>query len=69
MPWLALDFNKEELDALAKEYGVRGIPALVVLKNDGKSVATDKARGDCADGILAMKGWLEKASSWWVWLF
>merc|ERR1712070_494391 len=45
MPWLALDFEDRKLKAqLSGMFGVRGIPALVIVDKDG-SVITKEGRG------------------------
>merc|ERR1711924_302508 len=45
MPWLALDFEDRKRKAqLSSMFGVRGIPALVILDKDG-SVITKEGRG------------------------
>lgn len=42
MPWLLLDFKERALkDALASEYGVRGIPCLVLVDASGKLLTTE----------------------------
>jgi len=42
MPWLALPFaNRDAKEKLSKKYKVKGIPSLVVLGPDGKTVTTD----------------------------
>merc|ERR1712185_371296 len=45
MPWLALDFEDRKRKAqLSNMFGVRGIPALVIIDTDG-SVITKEGRG------------------------
>lgn len=42
MPWTAVDFaDRETKQKLGEKYGVRGIPALIVLKADGSKIETD----------------------------
>merc|ERR1739848_601490 len=45
MPWLALDFeDRKRKEQLSSMFGVRGIPALVIIDKDG-SVITTEGRG------------------------
>jgi len=42
MPWVALPFEKRDVkEALSKKYKVQGIPSLVVLGPDGKTITTE----------------------------
>eukprot|EP00929_Paragymnodinium_shiwhaense_P097252 TRINITY_DN58_c0_g1_i1.p1 TRINITY_DN58_c0_g1~~TRINITY_DN58_c0_g1_i1.p1 ORF type:complete len:445 (-),score=138.89 TRINITY_DN58_c0_g1_i1:326-1579(-) len=42
MPWLALPFSERaKKEALSKKFKVNGIPALVILDADGKTITTD----------------------------
>merc|ERR1711920_34985 len=42
MPWLALPYAKRELKAkLSKKFKVNGIPTLVIIDSDGKTITTD----------------------------
>jgi len=42
MPWVALPFEKRDMkETLSKKYKVQGIPSLVVLGPDGKTVTTE----------------------------
>lgn len=38
MPWLAIPFDDPTIKALAKYFDIRGIPSLVILGPDGKTV-------------------------------
>ena len=38
MPWLALKFDDKHKDALAKKYGIKGIPTLVILNSKGELI-------------------------------
>ncbi len=41
------------------DFGITGIPTLVVLNKDGTTAATKEARGDVGSGPLeAMKKWI-----------
>lgn len=61
MPWAAVvyaNFNLRE--SLGKQYGITGIPDLVVLKPDG-SIVSDNGRSDVyAQNLQAVNFWLSK---------
>jgi len=57
MPWLAIPYESALRDTLAKKYGVRGIPALVILDAKGNTVSQN-ARGDVQSaGAAAFDKW------------
>ncbi len=57
MPWLALPFESERKDALGSKYGVKGIPALIILDPDGKVLSED-GRSDVMElGAKAFDKW------------
>ncbi|CAN1824714.1 Probable nucleoredoxin 2, partial [Linum perenne] len=41
MPWLALPFGDPNIKTLAKHFDVQGIPCLVILGPDGKTITTN----------------------------
>jgi len=41
MPWKALPFNSERKGTLGQSYGVQGIPTLVLLDPDGKTITAN----------------------------
>ena len=43
MPWLAIPFGDERAKKLEETYEVDGLPALVLLKPDGKVLKEDAA--------------------------
>ncbi|VDK63703.1 unnamed protein product [Cylicostephanus goldi] len=43
--WYCLPFGSPKIQELATKYGVSGIPALIIIKADGKEV-TKNGRGD-----------------------
>merc|ERR1712118_238427 len=48
MPWQALPYEKrEEKNFLSDAFGVSGIPAFVVLNNDGTLITTDVVPKSC----------------------
>ncbi len=57
MGWLAIPFDAAQRKAVAKEFGVNGIPTLIILDKNGKKI-TDKGRGDVTTkGNEALKEW------------
>ncbi len=57
MDWLALPFEAEQRSALAQRFGVRGIPTLVVVDADGRTLSAD-ARNQVAQwGAGAYERW------------
>jgi len=57
MPWPALPFGCDELEALDEKYGVRGIPTLVVIDAAGKTLDRDARMDVGRDGADAFQGW------------
>ncbi|GFR81050.1 nucleoredoxin-like [Elysia marginata] len=41
MPWLSLPFDSDQKEKLSNEYGVSGIPALIILNKDGTLKSKD----------------------------
>mgnify|MGYP001387804252 FL=1 len=58
--WLAVELNSDLSDTLKQQYGVRGIPALVVVKPDG-TLVTKQGRGDvtCKQPKHAVEFWMK----------
>jgi len=57
MPWKALPFGSSKKYFLDGKYGVRGIPTLVIVDKDGKTISKT-ARGDVVSkGAAAFDGW------------
>ena len=57
MPWKALAFGDSLKQALGSEFGVTGIPCLVILKNDG-TLVTKEGRGHIQQhGVGAVEHW------------
>lgn len=55
MKWLTMKHRSKEASALAKKYGVSGIPALIIVSPEGKTI-TKNGRGDVSSnpkGALA----------------
>ncbi|CAE8625855.1 unnamed protein product [Polarella glacialis] len=68
--WLAVDFGAEkERAALSKQYGVSGIPSLIVVDSKGQPVS-DSGREDVAGAtspeaaVKAFEAWKKAAGDW-----
>ncbi len=61
MPWLAVPHGSEQADALRERFQVRGIPMLVVVDAEGRTLSTS-GRGEVGQqGAAALDRW--KAAS------
>jgi len=57
MKWYTLPHRSGPANALAKKYGVRGIPSLIIVSPDGKTI-TKNGRGDVSGKPkTALAGW------------
>ncbi|MGD9874531.1 MAG: thioredoxin-like domain-containing protein [Kiritimatiellia bacterium] len=57
MPWLALRFGDKRIPKLKEQFGVSGIPTLVIVDDKGKTVS-NKARGEVMTlGAAAFDAW------------
>ena len=61
MPWDTMGYDKDEYKKLQDKYGINGIPALILLKEDGTMVHK-QCRGDVSKGPMAMMDWIKKLS-------
>lgn len=60
MPWLAIEFGGDHVGILKSTFGIKGIPALVVVDSEGKLV-TKNGRGDVIKlGLGAFDEWSKK---------
>lgn len=57
MPWKALPFSSGQKQVLAQKYGVRGIPTLVIVDKDGKTITTQGRVDVATKGAAAFDGW------------
>ena len=62
MPWISLPYNPKLANDLGQKYGIRGIPALLVMNEDG-TVADPNGRDAITGGTPddAMKKWMKMA--------
>ena len=59
MPWVAVPHRGPISAALSQTYGVRGIPALIIIDEDGK-VLSKNGRGDVmSSGAKAYEIWTQ----------
>ena len=61
MKFLAVKFGSEDIKNLKARYKVRGIPSLIIVGPDGKTITTD-GRGDVSKkSATALDSWKKKA--------
>ena len=61
MKWFTLPHRSDAANALAKKFEVRGIPALIIVSEDGKTI-TKNGRGDVSSNPKgALKSWQKKS--------
>ena len=59
MPWVALPKGADQLRPLAEKFKVKGVPRLIILKNDGTVLNNDAIKKITSDGPQAIEEWLE----------
>jgi len=57
MPWLAVPFKAKEREALKKTYKVSGIPTLVIIDAEGKTLSSNARRDVMQKGAKAFDDW------------
>ena len=55
--WLAVPHGSPEVAALSARFGVRGIPALVVVTRDGEEVTREGRQEVSSLGVSALAAW------------
>ena len=64
MPWKAISFEKEDVrTALGEKFGIRGIPALIVLNSEGKVISKDGRAEVMKSKEKAYDAWVSASSS------
>jgi len=58
MPWLAIPFGDAKIRELGGRYGIRGIPALVVIDGDGNTITTQGRNDIASQGAKAYDKWV-----------
>jgi nucleoredoxin len=61
MKWPALPFDPEKSRALGDKFGVRGIPALVIIDDQGNLITDQGRRGIAANARQAIRDWKKAA--------
>ncbi len=62
MPWPALRFDQTGLSQLARQFGVSGIPSLIVLDPEGKVVAANARAEVGQNGAKAVERWIPEGT-------
>ena len=58
MPWTSKGYDKANYSKLMDKYGLRGIPALIILGKDGETLVSKDGRGDVmGKGLACIKEW------------
>ncbi len=57
MSWLALPHGDDRIQALAGRYGIRGIPSLIVIDGEGRTISTNGRQEVAAQGARAFDAW------------
>ena len=57
MDWLAIAFDGAKRDALKKQHGIRGIPALIIVDDKGEVISRDGRNEVTAHGATAFEKW------------
>jgi tetratricopeptide (TPR) repeat protein len=60
MPWPALPYESEKKKELAHKYGVKNIPALVIINPNGEVITLDGKQDVARDGKKAFESWTAK---------
>jgi len=58
MPWPAIPWNDPRIKAVAKEFRVKGLPQLIVLRRDGSLVSANAVQKITEEGPMAIEEWL-----------
>lgn len=58
MPWLAMPWKDARLKPVAKEFKVKGLPQLIVLKPDGELVCSNGVDKVKEFGPMAVEEWI-----------
>lgn len=57
MPWLATKWNSKVAKELKSRFGIRGVPALVIIDNEGQEITRSARRDVISLGTKAYKKW------------
>ena len=59
MPWPALPWKDPKIKQVAKEFKVKGLPQLIVMKRDGTLLHANAVEKLTKEGPMAIESWLE----------
>jgi len=62
MKWYTMPHRSSAANALAKKYGIRGIPALIIVSPDGKTITKNGREDVFKNASGALKTWAKKSS-------
>jgi nucleoredoxin len=62
MKWYTLPHRSSAANALAKKHGIRGIPALIIVSPDGKTITKNGRNDVISNAKGALKAWGKKSS-------
>jgi nucleoredoxin len=57
MPWLAIPFGDAKIAALKKQFGIRGIPALIIIDGKGNLIEQNGRSPIASQGAKAFDTW------------
>lgn len=57
MPWYAVPFKSDKRGQLGQTYGVRGIPCLVIVSDEGKTLSANAVGDVSQSGVKAYDNW------------
>ena len=61
MKWLAVKFGTKEIKDLKQRYGLKGIPTLIIVGPDGKTITKDGRADVTKKPTKALDSWMAKA--------
>lgn len=59
MPWPALPWKDPKIKQVAKEFKVKGLPQLIVMKRDGALLSANAVEKLTKEGPMAIEAWLK----------
>jgi nucleoredoxin len=62
MKWYTMPHGSGAANALKKKYGIRGIPALIIVSPDGKTITKNGRTDVSSNASGALKAWAKKSS-------
>ena len=59
MPWLAVPYGSPKVAELKRKFGVRGVPALIIVNAKGETVSTSARNEVGSRGVAAFDAWVK----------